>query len=565
MRTSAPTRLLGLDALRGLAILLMCLNGLMPALLPNWMYHGYNPHWIATSDSAGLSWTPNPNPWAVSDLPSFTWVDWVFPGFLFAMGAAIPIALGRRRDTGSSLLSTLGTVFSRFIGLVFFAVAVRTLSPHVISKPPDATAYLLSLLGFVLMFAAFTRLPDRVPAGVARGVRWGGVGAIALLILALNSRDGVAPFTWSDGGRWDIIILLLAHTYLFASVAFLLTRRWPWLRLILLLPIMVVAHHQAIDATRYADYRWAGDAFDSLAVYYNAPRDWLDGGWWASLVGFTLPAPFDRLLNVSGLWDFTWYKYLWLVIPGTMIGQTMIRPRPDDDPDTRLSWSRCWGYTLLLGAALFGVFAGLRGYGLPTWSSSPLLMTPVASITLAVPPLIIAMLVALFDRSTPGLIRSLMTWAGVTLILGLALACMPWPDARNDFFEGGISKDPEAKLAYYLVCIGVSTLMLILLTLWIDLRGSGLFNLLVWNGQNPLIAYAAIRNLVGPLLALPLLAPWLPDAATINDFVRGTLLPIDRADPGWGPWKQFAFAMLVLMLLAIFVAHFSRRRVFWRV
>ena len=32
-----------LDALRGLAILLMCLSGILPGALPNWMYHGYYP------------------------------------------------------------------------------------------------------------------------------------------------------------------------------------------------------------------------------------------------------------------------------------------------------------------------------------------------------------------------------------------------------------------------------------------------------------------------------------------------------------------------------------------
>ena len=73
-------RFLQLDALRGCAIFTMILSGSIaygPAL-PGWMFHAQ---------------VPPPTHQFNPLLPGITWVDLVFPFFLFCMGAAIPIAL----------------------------------------------------------------------------------------------------------------------------------------------------------------------------------------------------------------------------------------------------------------------------------------------------------------------------------------------------------------------------------------------------------------------------------------------------------------------------------------
>lgn len=64
----------------------MVLSGVIPRnTLPAWMYHAQLPP---------PTHAFNPN------LPGLTWVDVVFPLFLFSMGAAIPLALSRRLATG---------------------------------------------------------------------------------------------------------------------------------------------------------------------------------------------------------------------------------------------------------------------------------------------------------------------------------------------------------------------------------------------------------------------------------------------------------------------------------
>lgn len=86
-----PTgRVYALDALRGLAILGMILSGQLlfgENALPSWMYHAQVP--------------PPAHKW-IGTLPGITWVDLVFPFFIFARGAAI---CGGRRGATCSFAS----------------------------------------------------------------------------------------------------------------------------------------------------------------------------------------------------------------------------------------------------------------------------------------------------------------------------------------------------------------------------------------------------------------------------------------------------------------------------
>ena len=52
----------------------------------------------------------------------YTFVDVVFPGFLFIVGVAIPLALHKRMARGESLLSLLQRVLVRSASLLFVGV-----------------------------------------------------------------------------------------------------------------------------------------------------------------------------------------------------------------------------------------------------------------------------------------------------------------------------------------------------------------------------------------------------------------------------------------------------------
>ena len=92
------TRASSLDALRGYAILTMVLSGSVAwGVLPGWMYNaqvGPRSNFVFDGSIYGI-----------------TWVDLVFPFFLFAMGAAFPFSIGNKYRKGSSAGELYTTAF----------------------------------------------------------------------------------------------------------------------------------------------------------------------------------------------------------------------------------------------------------------------------------------------------------------------------------------------------------------------------------------------------------------------------------------------------------------------
>jgi len=180
-----------LDALRGLAILAMLLASQMPSgvnSLPSWMYHAQ---------------VPPPAQQFMPDLPGITWVDLVFPFFLFSMGAAFPLALGRRLRAGVSEWSLAGGIFKRGFLLGFFALFVDAIRPDVLSKHPSAGTWLLGLAGFLILFPILARLPEAWKPSLRWTIRLAG-WAGAALFLALARYPGGGGFSLR---RSDIITL----------------------------------------------------------------------------------------------------------------------------------------------------------------------------------------------------------------------------------------------------------------------------------------------------------------------------------------------------------------------
>ena len=77
--TLGNKRIASIDILRGITIagMVLCANIGYYSDLPAWMFHAQ---------------TPPPTYAFNPDVPGITWVDLVFPFFLFAMGAAFPFA-----------------------------------------------------------------------------------------------------------------------------------------------------------------------------------------------------------------------------------------------------------------------------------------------------------------------------------------------------------------------------------------------------------------------------------------------------------------------------------------
>ncbi len=457
------------------------------------------------------------------------------------------VALGRRREKGASLFALLRGVAARWGWLLAFGVYVQQITVGSIrgDSPTSTGDYLLALLGFGLLFLVCTRWPRGWSAGRQRWLTWGGVALCVGLVAWIHQRNG-QPFSW---GRMDIIIILLAHASLVASVAWLLTRgrlrslRWAFMA------IPLLAHHQAMKP----GWRAFGDTFDPWTAVLQWPKRALDLTW-------IVDTP---LLNFAPLYDFTWLKFVSVVLIGTFVGDRLRGAENQEAAGPRVRPTRGRGL-LYAGGGLAACLLVLVGFAYDT----PALLEGAGGIwrqgwllaTLAVPCGAAAWWAAGRTEQAPGdaLLRYLAGFG--TLLLVAGLLAEPW--------EGGIKKGPPATLSYYLISAAMSVLLLGVLAWAIDRRGTPRWpwGLLILNGQNPMLAYVAIRNLVAPLMGLPLLL-WLGGSGPASVEAWMTQRWFHVADAGGDPlpWVLFLWGLSKTLLLAVAVALLTRGRVVWRV
>jgi len=419
-------RSFSLDALRGFAILTMVLSGVIPYYgLPAWMYHAQLPPPTRAFDPT---------------LPGLTWVDLVFPMFLFALGAAIPLALGKRLAKGDNIFKIIRQVVERTLLLGFFAIFSRHVRPHVMNPEPDPAAWGMAMFGFLLMFGLYARFPEKWSAAVKRIIRitgWSG----AILFLALIRYPDGSGFSLD---RSDIILVVLTNAYFFGALVWLLTQQ----KIVLRLGVIGV-----LLALRLAH---------------------TESGW------------------VNWLWDFSpipwiyqlyYLQYLLIVIPGTIIGDLYVNYAKNTSGTLDQKWSQPKYLFIMLVMLLF-VLTNLTGLQ-ARWLVQNLIICLLLSI-------ICWRLVRHAGSRYEQLIRTLSGWGIYLLLTGLTF----------EPFEGGIKKD-HSTVSYYLVTAGLSILLLIAFSVLVDFfKKQKWMRWLIDNGQNPMIAYVGFANFIWPVLAL---------------------------------------------------------------
>jgi predicted acyltransferase len=217
-------RITSIDALRGLVMFTMIfVNDLASAgaIVPDWMMH----YELRHGDANGM-----------------TFVDLVFPAFLFIVGMSIPFALGSRMDKGERTWKTLLHVLQRTASLLFIGVLM-------VNEAPDGARLGWSpSLWVVLMF---------VSAMFAFGsIKWMRlIGFLALLWLAYIwvGPQGEKMLTLSPfhlRAQWWGILGLIGWDYLVGSTVFLVFKghRTGLLgSMVLLLGLFAADHAGAFD------------------------------------------------------------------------------------------------------------------------------------------------------------------------------------------------------------------------------------------------------------------------------------------------------------------------------
>ena len=425
-------RALALDALRGLAILAMLLSGQLPFdqnALPSWMYHAQEP-------PPTFEWN--------GALSGISWVDLVFPFFLFSMGAAFPLALSRRMEEGTSAFRMTLSVLERGFLLAFFALFVQDIRPYTMSSNPGAGIWLKALLGFGILFLILTRLPAAWPGFVKFGARVCGWGAALLFCLLTTFKDGKG-FSLD---RSDIIIVVLANMAVFGSVAWMLTRNNLVLRLGLLGIVFAVRMSNMPGPTD----GWVHDLWE-----------WSPAKW---------------------IYRLYYLQYLCIVIPGTIAGELILKWTKTQgvvkQKQGRSAFHHICSF-VLMAAFVLVLLCGLKARWLLSTTLTAFFLCAVGLWMFSKP-----------RSETESLYRQLFQWAVYWIVLGLVF----------EPYEGGIRKD-HPTLSYYFVTSGLAICVFIALSILIDVfEQRRALRLLVENGQNPMIAYAGINNFTTPVLAL---------------------------------------------------------------
>ncbi len=272
-------RLESLDALRGFAILTMVLSGSIAfgGVLPGWMYHAQ---------------VPPPNHVFNPNHPGITWVDLVFPFFLFSMGAAFPLVM-KKPGINQHWPHILSNAFRRFGLLLFFALFTQHFKAWVLSDAPQVREQIHSMAAFLLLFVVLYDWKKIASSRIRLIIRM----SAFLTSLLWMSQIHYAKGRDFDLYRSDIIIVVLANMALFGTIIYGFTKDRPWLR-VAILPLV-------------------------MAIFLASKQD----GWAKELFSFHSIGVF----KIDWAYKFYFLKYLFILIPGMFAGEWLMQWHRETD------------------------------------------------------------------------------------------------------------------------------------------------------------------------------------------------------------------------------------------
>lgn len=208
-------RVAAIDALRGVTIfaMILCAAISFDANLPAWMFHCQ---------------TPPPTYEFQPEVRGLTWVDLVFPFFIFSMGAAFPFALRRKMEKGESLLSISLGILKRGAILAVFAVVLGNADWARSAQCDPVWVNIYRLGVWLALFAALLRTPKSI-VNILGWVAVAGLMAVQQFVLKV-------PLSIHHN---DIIILLLSVVSVLGSFIWLLTRDSLFIRALVWIAIVI--------------------------------------------------------------------------------------------------------------------------------------------------------------------------------------------------------------------------------------------------------------------------------------------------------------------------------------
>ena len=393
-------------------------------VLPAWMYHIQNPPPTHELDMtiAGLSW-----------------VDMVFPIFIFCMGASIPMA-GRAKIAGGITAKGYVTeVLERFVMLWMFSYLYVFLN-YSTNTAPSGTAYntyltsTLTIAGFLALFPLYMVFKGRSKRFVC-SMRILGI-ALCLSIIAI----GHYCFNETiNVQRRGIIIFLLAFLYLFGALIWYFTR----------------------------------DSYRNRALVFGIVLAITMASMYENMPTITYANP-----NIRWWFNVEYIYFLLLLIPATFIGDTLQKrfSAGEDIYKELVNKKMHLFFPTILALVIWVIFSVyMRWYWLALTVSGGFLI-----------------LLWLFVKRYFNQYKTLFATAAYLLIIGLIL----------DPIDGGLKKVP-CTIQYCFATCALSILLLMFCDYVCKfIPGSLLVKVFTGAGKNPLMSYIAFDSFMMPLMKL---------------------------------------------------------------
>ena len=205
-------RVASIDIFRGLTMLVMIFVNDLAGVrkLPWWTYH------------------------MPGNVSGMTYVDVVFPAFLFIVGLSIPLAIATRLRKFPSTPRLWTHVLARSAGLIIIGVALANADKGNASRmgiTPNTWSFLV-LLSAILFWAVY-------PTGRVRLLRYVGLAGLIVLFAIFRRTTTSGHTAWLDISYWEILGLI-GWTYLAVCILYIPTRRWKWAPLVWLIVLIVL-------------------------------------------------------------------------------------------------------------------------------------------------------------------------------------------------------------------------------------------------------------------------------------------------------------------------------------
>lgn len=187
-----PGRILSIDAFRGITILVMIFVNSVAGVsgIPSWMEHAHG------------------------NEDRMTFVDVVFPAFLFIVGMSIPFAINSRLAKGDSFRQLQQHIASRTLGLLVLGVFMVN-AGEVNAAATGMSGALWALLFYACVILVWNVYTFRQP-WITWCFRGAGIAGLIILGIIFRGGDGSGRLT----PQWWGILGLIGWAYLYACIIY---------------------------------------------------------------------------------------------------------------------------------------------------------------------------------------------------------------------------------------------------------------------------------------------------------------------------------------------------------